>query len=324
VTGVPASAIPSNGHPDLKGMSITFADQGSPDPSRILNYHIVGLLKSWGANAKMDWTQSEQIASAAISSGQAQVIMGTIPNQLPAVESGFNVKAFGIDEPRVDYAFVTSHAITSISQLRGMSVGVLTGGSGDISYVLAVQALAVGGLKIADVHMVKTGGQTARISALASGLIQASVVGHESLYELKSLGVHNLFDFTTKDKQLYNDLLWAPPAWLKANPKMAVAIDLAALDSYKWFENKANAQAAINQGMANSQGATLTTTTVLYNLLRGADVYNPGTTITKAGLTYQQDYYVKAGTLPSAEPIADWSTTIYDAAALQAYNASSK
>jgi hypothetical protein len=320
---VPSSAIPANGTPDLHGLSVTIADQGSPDPSRILSYHMVSLLDSWGASAHVLWAQSEQIASSAIQRGSAQILMGTIPNQLPPVESGFNVKVFGVNEPRVDYAFVTSRSITSISQLRGKSVGVLTGGPGDISYVLAAQALKSAGLSVADVHMIKTGGQTARIAALASGLIQASVVGHESIYQLKSQGVHNLFDFTVKDKQLYNDLMWASPSWLKANPKLAVAVDLAALDSYKWFMNPANASAAVTEGVKNSQGASVSDTTVLYNLLRQYDVFNPGTVLTTPQLTAQQNYYLSTGTLTKKMPLSSWSTTIYDAAALKAYNASS-
>jgi ABC-type nitrate/sulfonate/bicarbonate transport system substrate-binding protein len=312
-----------NGTPNLHGLSITFADQGTPDPSRILSYHMVSLLDSWGANAHVLWAQSEQIASSAMQRGTAQVLMGTIPNQLPTVENGFNVVAFGLNEPHVDYAFVTTRDITSISQLKGKSVGVLTGGAGDISYVLAAQALKSGGLNVADVHIVKTGGQTARIAALASGLVQASVVGHESIYQLKSQGVHNLFDLTAKDPQLYNDLLWAQPSWLKANPKLAVAVNLAALDTYKWFTNPANAAAAVAEGVKNSQGATPAGATELYNVLRSNNVYQPGSVLTAAQLTSQQNYYLGTGTLTKSVPISSWSTTIYDAAALKAYQASS-
>lgn len=319
---VPSDAIPMNGTPNLHGLSVTIADQGSPDPSRILSYHMISLLDSWGANAHVLWASSEQIASSAIQRGSAQILMATIPNQLPTVENGFNIEVFGINEPRVDYAFVTTRAITSISQLKGKSVGVLTGGPGDISYVLAAQALESGGLSVSDVHIIKTGGQTARIAALASGLIQASVVGHESLYQLKSQGVHNLYDFTAKDKQLYNDLMWAPPSWLKANPKLAVAVNLAALDSYKWFMNPANAAAVVAEGVKNSQGASASATTVLYNILRSYDVYNPGTALTTSQLTAQQNYYLSTGTLTKKLPVSSWSTTIYDAAALKAYNAS--
>jgi ABC-type nitrate/sulfonate/bicarbonate transport system substrate-binding protein len=283
------------------------------------------LLKSWGAKVKWDWTSSEQIADSAISSGQAQVVLGSVGYYVPQVQSGLNIEAFGLHQPRNDYAFVTGRSITSISQLRGQSVGVLTGGGGDLSYVFAVQALQAGGLTASDVHIIKTGGQTARIAALASGLIQASIVGHESLYELKSQGVHNLFDITAKDPLLYSDAMWASPSWLKSNPKMAVAIDLAVLDTYKWFESKADAHAAITEGVADSQGATVSTTTQLYTALRSFDVYSPGSVLTAASLAYQEHFYESAGawTKPYL-PVTGWATTIYDAAALQAYNASSK
>lgn len=288
-----------------------------------MNFHMLSLLKQWGANANFVWASSQQIAASEIQKGAAQVTMGTIPNQLPAVESGLNLVAFGLDEPRVDYAFVTTSGITSISQLKGKSVGVLTGGADDISYVLAVQALQAGGLTASDVHIIKTGGQTARIAALASGLVQASVVGHLALYKLQSQNVHNLYDYSTKDPTFLNDLLWASPSWLKANPKMAVAIDLAMLDTYKWFADPANASAAVTEGVQNSPGASAADATYLYNLLRQDDVLTPGAIITDSGLTAQQNFYVSQGTLTSSAPVTNWSTTIYDAAALKAYQGSS-
>ena len=320
---VPAAAIPANGKPNLHGLSVTFADQGTPDPTRIMNYYMVSLLNSWGAHAKMLWAQSQQIAASVMQNGTAQVTMSTIPDELPSVENGLNLRAFGINEPRVDYAFVSTSAITSIAQLKGKSVGVLTGGPDDIAYVLALQALKSGGVTGSEVHIIKTGGQTARIAALASGLVQASVVGHLSLYELKSKNVHNLYDFSIKDKQFYNDLLWASPSWLKANPKLAVAINLAYLDTYKWFSNPANAAAAVKVGVKNSPGASTASATALYNFLRSDDVLTPGAVLTTSQLTSQQKYYVSTGTLTKAVPLSSWSTTIYDAAALKAYSASS-
>lgn len=318
-----ANAVPANGIPDLKGMSITIEDQGSPDPTRITDYNVVRLLNSWGAKANLIWAPSEQIASSALLRGSAQVLFSTIPNQLPTVQTGFDIRAFGVNNPRLDYVLMSVGNITSISQLKGKTIGVLTGGPGDISYVLPEQALQSAGLSMSDVHVAATGGQSVRIAALASGRIQASAVEHLALYQLASLHPHILYDFTAKDTSLYNDFLWAKPSWLQANPKLAVAVNLAELDTYKWFNNPANKTAVLNEMVNDSPGAKMSQAEQLYNLYVKYQVLAPGAAISNSLMTAQENFYYGFHTLTSMVPLSNWANSAYDQAALAAYNKAS-
>ncbi len=301
-------------------MSITIEDQGTPDPTRITDYNVVKLLKSWGANAQLVWAPSEQVASSALLRGSAQVLFSTIPNQLPTVQTGFDIRAFGVNNPRLDYALVSVGNITKLSQLKGKAVGVLTGGAGDISYVLPDQALKSAGISMNQVNVVKTGGQSTRIAALASGRIQASAVAHLALFELASLHPHVLYDFTAQDTSLYNDFLWAKPQWLQANPKLAVAVNLAELDTYQWFNNPANKTAVLNEMVNDSPGAKMSSAEELYNLYIKYKVLAPGAAVSNSLLTAQEQFYYGFGTLTSKVPLSQWADASYDQAALAAYN----
>ena len=320
VPGVPKGAIPSGKTPNLHGLSVTIEDQGSPDPSRITDYEVVHLLKSWGANAKLIFAPSQQVATSSLLSGAANVLFSTIPNQLPTVVSGFNIRIFGINNPRLDYALLGTGSITSIAQLKGQNIGVLTGGPGDITWVLTKQALESVGLSLSDINLVKTGGQTVREAALASGRVQATVVGHNGLYVLRTLSPHILYDFTVKDPTLNNDFLWASPSWITQHAKMAVAINLAELDTYQWFNNPKNENAVLVTMVGDSPGATMSSARSIYNLYRKYGVLAAGSALSTKALLAQQSFYQSAGTLTTALPLSSWALPVYDEAALQVYN----
>lgn len=315
--GLPASAIPTSTHPDLHGMSVAISDQGSPSVDRILVYHITSLLRSWGAGARVDWASSQQIASSAILKGSDQVYASTIADALPSVQHGFNVVAFGLNEPKLDYVLIVNSHITSIKQLKGQSVGVLTGSPDDITWVLLKQALQSSGLDIPDVNLVTIGGQVSRVDALVSGRVAATVVSHQYLQRLAPSGFHSLADFAQRDPNVYNDIFWAPPDWLKANPKLAVAFNMAALDTYRAMDDLKTRPALIAEDVANSPGATTAQAQALFDVYVKYDMFPPNAVMTQAALTSQEKMYYNYHTIDSAPPISKWAVTKYDEAALK-------
>lgn len=314
---LPASDIPSSAHPDLSGMSITIANQGSPSVGRISTYNLIKILRSWGANAHLMWASSPQIASSSILRGSAQVLISTIPNLLPGVENGFGVKAFGLASPRLDYAMVGAKGITSLAQLKGKTVGVYNGSPSDITWVLMAQALQHAGLTTSDVHVVVAGTQGHRIDALAAGRIQASPLSHLALIQLRSQGVHDLYDFTTQDTNLYNAVLWATPSWLAANPKMAVAVDMAELESFRQLDNPAQQQALVQEDLQNTPGGKASAALALLKMYQKYDLFPPNAILTSAALKAQEQVYFQAHTITKDWALSRWATLRYDRAALQ-------
>lgn len=314
--GLPANAIPTSATPNLQGMSVAIADQGSPTPDRILLYHVTSLLRSWGANAKIDFTASQQIAASAILRGQDQVYASTIANTLPTIASGFNVVCFGINQPKLDYVLLAKSGITSLSQLKGQNVGVLTGGPDDITYVLIKQALQSVHLDIPDVNLVTIGGQTARVASLVSGKISATVVGHQYLQKLASQGYHSLADFAVMDPNVYNDLFWAPPDWLKANPTLAIAFNMAALDTYRAMDDPTTRAALVTEGAANSPGSTTDQAKALYDLYAQYNLFPPNSVLSFDALTQQEATLFNYHTIDSQPPVTNWAVVKYDQAAL--------
>lgn len=314
--GLPASAIPQTTHPNLQGASVTISDQGSPAVDRITEYHIVKLLRSWGADATIAWAQSQQIAASAIIKGSAQVYTSTIADALPSVQHGLNVVAFGLDQPKLDYVLIVNSRIKSVQQLKGQPVAVLTGAADDITYVLLKQSLQSVGLDIPDVNLVTVGGQVSRVDALVSGRVMATVVSHQYLQKLTPSGFHSLDDYAQRDADMYNDVFWAPPNWLKANPKLAVAFNMAALDTYRAMDDAKGRADLITEAVADTPGATAKDAQALYDVYVKYNMYPPNAIMTTAALTSQEKLYYQYHTIDSSPPVTNWANTKYNEAAL--------
>jgi ABC-type nitrate/sulfonate/bicarbonate transport system substrate-binding protein len=233
------------------------------------------------------------------------------------VQHGFNVVAFGLNQPKLDYVLIVNSHITSIKQLKGQSVGVLTGSPDDITWVLLKQALQSAGLDIPDVNLVTIGGQVTRVAALVSGRVAATVVSHQYLQRLAPSGFHSLADFAQRDPNVYNDIFWAPPDWLKANPKLAVAFNMAALDTYRAMDDPKTRPALIAEDVANSPGATTAQAQALFDVYVKYDMFPPNAIMTPAALTSQEKMYYSYHTIDSAPPVSRWAVTKYDEAALK-------
>lgn len=323
-TSTPAAGANTFGitslHPDLTGMTINIANQGTPDIGRLNSFHVVSLLKSWGANASLFWASSPGIASSVMLSGKDQVLISTIPNLLPGVINGLHLLAFGLHTPRVDYALVSTKSYPSIQQLKGKTVGVYAGSPSDITWVLLNQALTASGMKLSDVNVVKAGGQSARTSQLAAGSLAATVVSHQALITLQSQGVNNVYDFSAKDPNLYNSVLWASPTWLKSNQKLATAVVLAELETDQWMNDPANQQAQVAEDLSNVPGSSAASVKPLLDVYQKYQLFAGTPILTSSALQTQVDNYFKLGTIPSNPPLSQWSTTTYGKAALAVLN----
>lgn len=315
--GLPDSAIPQTTHPDLHGTTVAISDQGAPSVQRIMFYHVVKLLRSWGSDAKVDFQPSQQVASSAILKGDDQVYSSTIADALPSVQHGFPVVAFGLNQPKLDYVLLVSSKVKSIQDLKGQSIGVLTGAPDDITYVLLKQSLQSVGLDIPNVDLVTVGGQVQRIDALVSGRIAATIASHQYLQQLTAQGFRSLEDYAQKDPNVYNDLFWAPPSWLKSHPKLAVAFDMAALDTYRAMDNPKTRADLITEAVNNSPGAKTSDAQALFDIYVKYDMFPPNAIMTKSALTSNEQLYYNSHTIDTKPAVSDWAITKYDEAALK-------
>lgn len=304
-------------HPNVTGQRFTMIIQGSGDPSKIVETHAIGILKSWGADASVRYNPtSSNVAIAQVQSGDADAFANAIAGGYGAAIAGIPVVDFALLEPRMDYVFISRPDITSIAQLKGKKIGVLDTSS--VNYPQALLVLKHAGLGAGDVSIVTAGGQSSRLSALVAGRVDATMLSHNAWLQLQSQGYHMLWDYTKQTGNLYDDNAFAMKSWLASHKALATAFNEALLLSYAWFDNPKNASTIVQEAVSQWQGNDAATVTKLYDILRGSNAYPKCYAMNLPTLKYQAALFEQLGAIKGHLPIGDWSNVAYSNAARKA------
>ncbi|MDA8203896.1 MAG: ABC transporter substrate-binding protein [Chloroflexi bacterium] len=302
--------------PNLSGKKLTIVVNGDLEQSKIDLAHAYDLLRQWGLNLTVNYGGTSQVVMAAMVSGQAQVLEFSVQGSLASVNNGVNLQAFALAQPRQDYALIGRPNIKTMADLKGKSIGVLD--TVGLNGVQATLALDSAGLTQKDVSIVQAGGQGSRVSALVAGRIDATMVGFSNYLQLKSQGYNLLYSYTKSQPNLWDDVLWATPQWLSQNADIAVAMNEAVLESFRWFDNPANKQAYVDASTSAVKGLDASVASQMYDIYQQNSMYPPNAILTDSGMAFNQTAYFKAGSLPKQLPISQICNTTYAQQALQA------
>lgn len=217
----------ANGTPNLKGMTFSIGNAaGSAHTGDTNVYDLVQFLKLWGANASQT-NASQSAPELAVASGQLNATAGPLPTE---VDSGLAV--FGPNQARLDDVVLAKNSVASIADMKGKNVAICCDASPD--GVLLAAVLKKAGLSESQLNILRTGASSASLSALIAGRVDVAFV-HSSDVPTAGSGYHVLAVGASILPQYADSFMAATPSWLKANPAMAEAIDLAWLASAKLF-----------------------------------------------------------------------------------------
>jgi ABC-type nitrate/sulfonate/bicarbonate transport system substrate-binding protein len=220
-------AFNADGTPDLNGLTFSIGNAaGSAHTGDTNVYDLVQFLKQWGANASQT-NASQNAPELAVASGQLNATAGPLPTE---VDSGLTV--FGPNQARLDDVVLAKNSVASIADLKGKNVAICCDASPD--GVLLTALLKQAGLSESQLSILRTGASSASLSALIAGRVDVAFV-HSSDVKTAGSGYHVLAVGATLLPQYADSFMAATPSWLKANPAMAEAIDLAWLASAKLF-----------------------------------------------------------------------------------------
>jgi ABC-type nitrate/sulfonate/bicarbonate transport system substrate-binding protein len=219
----------ANGTPNLNGLTFNIGNAaGSAHTGDTNVYDLVQFLKQWGANASQT-NASQNAPELAVASGQLNATAGPLPTE---VDSGLSV--FGPNQARLDDVVLAKNSVASPSDLKGKNVAICCDASPD--GVLLTAVLKNAGLSESQLNILRTGASSASLSALIAGRVDVAFV-HSSDVPTAGSGYHVLAVGGTILPQYADSFMAATPSWLKANPAMAEAIDLAWLASAKLFNS---------------------------------------------------------------------------------------
>src|SRR5581483_11445440 len=140
----------------LAGQRFYLMIQSTPTASKVIQDHVIQILKKQGVDAQIKWNgTSSNVAIAQLQSGDVDGFSNAVAGGLGAAIAGIPIVDFALVNPREDYVFITRPDVTSLSQLKGKSIGVLDTTS--INYPQELIVLKKAGLKASDVHTVIAG-----------------------------------------------------------------------------------------------------------------------------------------------------------------------
>jgi ABC-type nitrate/sulfonate/bicarbonate transport systems, periplasmic components len=314
-----ASETPSSvafAPPDLTGKRFNLLFASGANMAKIPAVYALKLMQGWGATTTIDYVDSQAIGMAAILNGDADAVDGGPSDAIDGVLAGGKVVIFALTQPRYDYIFTCKPSITSLSQLKGVTIGVVDNTGTNLQQAIIVMQKA--GFTIKDATLIITGGQSKRVAALLSGRTDCTIVGYLNYLTVKAQGYTNLFNFMSDAPDLYYTASYTTPDWLSKNHDLAVAYNEAILLSHRWAMDPANKAAVVQLTLDTVTGADPAAVSEAYDAWLAAGVFPPNAILTDATLTSQMDQLVGIGAYQTAIPTSDYADVSFGQEALAA------
>jgi NitT/TauT family transport system substrate-binding protein len=300
----PSSAA-GGGSSDIKGQRFTMMVQSTPNVNKVVEAHAIDIMKQDGVNASIKYNASTpNVAISQLLNGDIDVYGEAVTGGVAAAAQGIPLVDFAVLQPRQDYVFIAKPNIKSLADLKGKKIGVqdTTG----VNYAQALIVLQAAKLDVKDVSIIAAGGQSSRLPALVAGRVDATMLSHSAQIQLAPQGYNVLYDFTKQSANLYDDNGFATKNWLAQHKALAVEFNKAILESFKWFDDPANADAVVTEALAIQKGADKAQTTKLFDMLRQASGYPEGTIVDPSVLDEEQNLFKQAKAITDTVPIDQW------------------
>jgi NitT/TauT family transport system substrate-binding protein len=156
----------------------------------------VGIFKKHNLNLEMIFIAGGSLSLQALIGKSLELLMTGGPPVVNAYLQGAKIKIIGGATNLLPYTFVATGGIRNPEQLKGKRIGISRFGS-NTDYVVRL-ALNQFALSPNDVQIIQVGGSQARLVAMKSGAIQATVLSPEEALVAQKLGYGILLDFIDK------------------------------------------------------------------------------------------------------------------------------
>ena len=156
----------------------------------------MGIFKKQGLNLEMIFIPGGSLSLQALIGKSLDLLMTGGPPVVNAYLQGAKIKIIGGATNLLPYMFVATGGIRSPEQLKGKTIGISRFGS-NTDYVVRL-ALGQFALSPNEVQILQVGGSQARLVAMKSGAIQATVLSPEESLVAQKMGYGILFDFIEK------------------------------------------------------------------------------------------------------------------------------
>jgi len=172
------------------------------------------------------------------------VAVNGVVEPIHAVEKGAPVAILRIIGQTPNYAMLAKPNIKSVKDLKGKTIAI--GGLRDINRIYLDQMLIPNGLKEGDYDIIVIGATGARLAALKSGAIDATMLVPPASFEAQKLGFSNIGLVRDYAGDLPQTGTQISRRWAETRKKAARDIVEAVNESVAWFYDIANRDEAID------------------------------------------------------------------------------
>lgn len=189
----------------------------------------LGIYEKYGIRAQVIIFNDDGGVLQAMLSGQTDIAQVGVAGVLSSQTTDNPARVVAVQKTRVVDGLICGREIRTAADVKGKSIGVSSlGSTAHASALLALQALK---LTDRDVTITSIGGQSQRIAALKSGTIGCAPTAMDQARDLAALGFNTVVDLSTSNLQYPASSLAMPVRFIEKNPRAALVITAALLES---------------------------------------------------------------------------------------------
>jgi NitT/TauT family transport system substrate-binding protein len=195
----------------------------------------VGIFKKLGLNLEMIFIPGGSLSLQALIGKSLDLLMTGGPPVVNAYLQGAKIKIVGGVTNLLPYVFVAAAGIRTAEQVKGKKIGISRFGS-NTEYVVRM-ALDQFGLNTNQVQIIQVGGSQARLVALKSGAIQATVLSPEEVGVAQKMGFGALIDFIEKGIEFPHVNFVARDDYLESQPQTVKTFMRAYVEAVRYYKS---------------------------------------------------------------------------------------
>ena len=194
----------------------------------------VGIFKKHGIHLELIYIPGGSLSVQALIGNSLDMLLAGGTPLVYAVLKGADLKYIAGLNNRMPYVLVAREGINTPEQLHGKKVGISRFGS-NTDFVVKLAATQMGLNPKRDMQIMQVGGQDARVVALKTGVVDATVLTPELALVGRKLGYHTLYDLVEKGIDYLQIGVAARTDYLKLQNDTARRLTRAYLESIRYY-----------------------------------------------------------------------------------------
>lgn len=194
----------------------------------------VGIFKKHGIELELIYIPGGSLSMQALIGKSLDLLLAGGTPLVYAQLKGADLRMIGGVNNLLPYVLVAREGITRAEQLKGKKVGISRFGS-NTDFVVKLAATQLGLSPKSDIQIIQSGGQDARVVALKSGAVDATVLTPDVAFIGRKLGFNVLLDFVDKGIEYQHVGVGSRVDYLKSQGDIARRFMRAYLESIRYY-----------------------------------------------------------------------------------------